>query len=409
LHAPVRDDRTVDLVVVGAGILGLAVARESALRHPGLRVLVLEKENEIGAHQTRHNSGVIHAGVYYAPGSLKARLCVEGGADLYAYCEEKRIPYDRCGKVVVATREDELPRLEELERRARANGVTGVEMLDEAQLAELEPHVTGLRALHSPTTGIVDFGTVARALADDVAAMGGEIRTGAAVVGIELRNGRAQLRTPNGPFSARAVITCGGLHSDRLARLTGAPNAPKIVPFRGKYYSLRPHARGLARGLVYPVPDPAFPFLGVHLTKRITGDVWAGPNAVLAVAREGYHVRKLKLGDLWETVSYPGFRALASSYWRVGLSEMRGDMSKRAFTRELQRLVPAIRTGDLGQTHFGVRAQAVTEDGRLLDDFWFDRADNVIHVRNAPSPGATSSLALAREIVRAAAPAVSLP
>jgi len=396
-----------DLAVVGAGILGLAVARESLIREPGLRVAVLEKEGRIAAHQTGHNSGVIHSGIYYAPGSLKARLCVEGSREIYAYCDEKGIPYERCGKVVVATRADELPRLEELSRRARANGVPGVELIDEAKLVELEPHVVGIRALYSPGTGIVDFRRVADALAQDVTSMGGTIRTGAAVVGIKVADGIVELRTPEGPVQARSVITCGGLYSDRLARLTGGSETPKIVPFRGRYYSLRPEARALVRGLVYPVPDPAFPFLGVHFTKQISGDVWAGPNAVLAFAREGYRARDFRARELWETLSYSGFRRLAARYWRVGLSEIRGDLFKRNFARELQRLVPAIGSNDLLEAHAGVRAQALSEDGRLIDDFWFDHAENVVHVRNAPSPGATSSLALAREIVRVAKDAAS--
>jgi (S)-2-hydroxyglutarate dehydrogenase len=396
-----------DLAVVGGGILGLAVAREFLSRHPGVTLTVLEKEDRIAAHQTGHNSGVIHAGIYYAPGSLKARLCVQGSLALYEYCDEKEIPYERCGKVVVATREDELTRLEELHRRSLANAVPGVELVDRARLAELEPHVTGLRALHSPTTGIVDFRRVARALADDVVGMGGVIRTGAIVVGISTRAGTAELRTPDRQFRAGTVVTCAGLHSDRLARMTGAPVTPKIVPFRGRYYSLRPSARRLVRGLVYPVPDPTFPFLGVHFTKQISGDVWTGPNAVLAFAREGYRARDVNLRELWDTLSYAGFRALARRYWRVGLAEIRGDISRRRFARELQRLVPALDESDLAEAHAGVRAQALSEDGNLLDDFWFDHAENVVHVRNAPSPGATSSLALAREIAEVAETAIS--
>jgi L-2-hydroxyglutarate oxidase len=391
-----------DLVVVGAGIIGLAVARELLLRHPGLCVTVLEKEARIAAHQTAHNSGVIHAGLYYAPGSLKAKLCVEGSREIYAYCDEKAIPYERCGKVVVAAREDELLPLEELFRRARANGVRGIQLIDEVKLAELEPHVFGIRALYSPGTGIVDFRRVAEALAQDVTSMGGTIRTGAAVAGIRLAGGIVELRTPQGLVHARSVITCAGLYSDRLARLTGGSETPMIVPFRGRYYSLRPDARALVRGLGYPVPDPACPVLGVHFTKQISGDVWAGPNAMLALAREGYRARDFRARELWETLSYSGVRALASRYWRVGLSELRGDLSKRSFAGELQRLVPAIRSTDLLKAHAGVRAQALSEDGRLIDDFLFDHAENVVHVRNAPSPGATSSLALAREIVRVA-------
>jgi L-2-hydroxyglutarate oxidase len=400
-------DPRPDLIVIGAGILGLAVAREFLKQHPGLGVLVLEKEARIASHQTAHNSGVIHAGIYYVPGSLKASLCVAGSREICAYCDEKDIPYERCGKVVVATTEAELSPLEELHRRAKANGVPGVELLDGTQLAELEPHVSGIRALHSPATAIVDFRRVAEALAADVNAMGGVIRTRVDVVAIEVEGGAAVLQTSQGPFRARTVVTCAGLHSDRLARLTGAPETPKIVPFRGRYYSLRPSARGLVRGLVYPVPNPAFPFLGVHFTKQMSGDVWAGPNAVLAFAREGYRARNLNVKELWETLSYPGFRALAARHWRVGLSEIRTDLSKQTFARALQRLVPAVRAEDLLDAHAGVRAQALSEDGRLVDDFWFDHAENVIHVRNAPSPGATSSLALAREIVRVAARASS--
>jgi len=396
-----------DLAVVGGGILGLAVAREALLRHPDLRVLVLEKEPQIATHQTARNSGVVHAGIYYVPGSLKARLCVTGSSDIYAYCDEKGIPYERCGKTIVATREDEFGRLDALVERARQNGVAGVESVDEAGLRELEPNVAGLRALYSPATGIVDFGRVARALADDVRALQGTIRTSAQVLSITTGRGTAELRTQAGAFTARAVITCAGLYSDRVARMTGAPPTPKIVPFRGRYYSLQPRARALVRGLIYPVPDPAFPFLGVHFTKQISGDVWVGPNAVLAFAREGYSARDIQPRELWETLTYGGFRALAGRYWRVGLSEVRGDMSKRAFTRSLQRLVPAVRTAHLGASHAGVRAQALAADGSLLDDFWFDHSENVLHVRNAPSPGATSSLALAREIVDVAAPAIA--
>jgi L-2-hydroxyglutarate oxidase len=391
-----------DRVVVGGGILGLAVARECLLRQPGSRVRVLEKEPRIACHQTGRNSGVVHAGIYYAPGSLKARLCVEGSAELYRYCDEKGIPYERCGKLVVATTEAELDALDELHRRSQANRVPGVKLVDERELKEIEPNVAGVRGLHSPATGIVDFRRVADAYADDVLRMGGSIETSTRVLDIKPRGSITELQTTRGLVEAASVITCAGLYSDRLARLTDAPATPRIVPFRGRYYALRNSARKLVRGLVYPVPDPAFPFLGVHFTKQISGDVWVGPNAVLAFAREGYNARVVNPRDLWETLSYRGFRALARKYWRVGLAEMHGDLSKRSFTRALQRLVPSVRSEDLSEPHAGVRAQALSEDGRLLDDFWFDHADNVVHVRNAPSPGATSSLALAREIVSVA-------
>lgn len=392
----------VDRVVVGAGILGLAVARECLLRRPGSRVRVLEKEPRIASHQTGRNSGVIHAGIYYAPGSLKARLCVEGSAELYGYCDEKGIPYERCGKLVVATTEAELGALDELHRRSLANGVPGVRLVDEGELKEIEPNVAGVRGLHSPATGIVDYRRVAEAFAEDVVRMGGSIETDTTVLDITPRGTSTLLQTTRGHVEAASVITCAGLYSDRLARLTDAPASPRIVPFRGRYYALRNSSRDLVRGLVYPVPDPAFPFLGVHFTKQISGDVWVGPNAVLAFAREGYKASVINPRDLWETLSYRGFRALVRKYWRVGMAEMYGDVSKRSFTRALQHLVPSVRADDLSEPHAGVRAQALSEDGRLLDDFWFDHAENVVHVRNAPSPGATSSLALAREVVAVA-------
>ena len=394
---------SADLVVVGAGILGLAVAREALLRYEGLRVLVLEKEDRIAVHQTGHNSGVIHSGIYYAPGSLKARLCVQGSRAMYAYCDEQGVATERCGKVVVARDEHDLARLDDLHERARANGVEDVTLLGEDELREVEPSVRGIRALHSPGTGIVDFRLVASALAEEIVAHGATIRLRAAVQGMSRSGGRTvRLETTAGPVEARVVITCAGLYSDRLAQMTGGPASPRIVPFRGRYHALSPEASGLVRGLVYPVPDPSFPFLGVHFTKQVSGEVWTGPNAVVALTREGYRGRDVDLRDLWETLSYSGFRTLARRYWRTGLGEVRGDLSKHAFVRALQRLVPAMRVEYLAGTHAGVRAQALSDDGRLLDDFWFDRADRVLHLRNAPSPAATSSLALAKEVVGAA-------
>jgi L-2-hydroxyglutarate oxidase LhgO len=394
---------SADLVVVGAGILGLAVAREALLRYDGLRVLVLEKEDRVAAHQTGHNSGVVHSGIYYPPGSLKAQLCVQGSRALYAYCEEQGIATERCGKVVVATDERDLARLDEIHARARANGVEGVTLLGEDDLRDVEPAVRGIRALHSPGTGIVDFRQVARSLAEEIAGLGAAIRARAAVHGMRRSGDRTvRLATTAGPVEAGVVITCAGLHSDRLARMTGGPVSPRIVPFRGRYHALSAEASGLVRGLVYPVPDPSFPFLGVHFTKQISGEVWTGPNAVLALAREGYRGWDVNPRDLWETLSYSGFRTLARRYWRAGLSEVRGDVSRKTFVRALQRLVPSVRAEHLAGTRAGVRAQALSSDGRLLDDFWFDRADRVLHLRNAPSPAATSSLALAEEVVGAA-------
>jgi (S)-2-hydroxyglutarate dehydrogenase len=387
-----------DAVVVGAGILGLAVARELLSRRPQLDLVVLEKEAGIARHQTGHNSGVIHSGIYYAPGSLKARLCKEGQELLYAYCDERGIEYERCGKVIVASSDEELPRIEELRQRALANGVE-IEEVGRGRLAELEPHVAGVRALHAPATGIVDFRRVVRALAEDVRSAGGDVRTGREVTGLRPGGDGTLVESGDSEIRARFVVTCAGLYSDRLAVMTGAPATPKIVPFRGSYHVLRPQARALVRGLVYPVPDPAFPFLGVHFTKQVSGEVWVGPNAVLAFAREGYRLRDVRLRELRETLGYRGFRALARKYWRAGLAEATGELSKRRFVAALRKLVPDLRARDVLPGPSGVRAQALSEDGRLLDDFWFDETDTVTHVRNAPSPGATSSLAIAREIV----------
>lgn len=359
---------------------------------------MLEKEQRIAQHQTGHNSGVIHSGLYYVPGSLKARLCTEGARLLYEYCDERGIEYERCGKLIVATSSEELPLLENLHARGTENGVE-LAWVEQSEITEFEPHVSGLRALHTPSTGIVDFGQVAAALADDVRSLGGEIRTGHEVTGIRSGDGETIVETKVGSFRTRHEITCAGLQSDRIAAMTGASETPKIVPFRGSYYVLRPSARALVRGLVYPVPDPALPFLGVHFTKQISGEVWAGPNAVLAFAREGYRARQIRPRELWETLAYRGFRRLAKRYWRAGLEEMRAELSKRRFVAALRRLVPAIRADDLLPGPSGVRAQALSEDGLLLDDFWFDEAEGVTHVRNAPSPGATSSLAIARSIV----------
>ncbi len=394
---------SADLVVVGAGILGLAVAREALLRYDGLRVLVLEKEDRIAAHQTGHNSGVVHSGIYYAPGSLKARLCVEGSRALYAYCEEHGIATERCGKVVVASDERDLARLDDIHARARANGVQGVALLSEEDLREVEPAVRGIRALHSPGTGIIDFRQVAGAFADEIVRLGAAIRLRSAVHAISRAgDGTVGLATTAGPVEAGVVITCAGLHSDRLARMTGGPVSPRIVPFRGRYHALLPEFSGLVRGLVYPVPDPSFPFLGVHFTRQISGEIWTGPNAVLGLAREGYRGWDVNVRDLSETLSYSGFRILARRHWRAGFGEMRGDLSKHTFIRALQRLVPSMRVEYLAGMHTGVRAQALSSEGQLLDDFWFDRAERVLHLRNAPSPAATSSLALAEEVVRAA-------
>jgi L-2-hydroxyglutarate oxidase len=389
---------------VGAGILGLAVAREALRRFPGIEVAVLEKEANVATHQTGRNSGVVHAGVYYAPGSLKAKLCVEGSRAMYGYCEEQGIPYDRCGKVVVATDETEVARLQDLFSRAAQNGVPDVALLDEQELREVEPSVRGVRALHSPATGVVDFRKVAGAMAREITEAGAVIHTSSAVERMSRGAvGSTKLETKAGFLEAQAVITCAGVYSDRVAALTGGSKSPRIVPFRGRYYTLVPQASNLVHGLVYPVPDPEFPFLGVHFTKQISGEMWAGPNAVLALAREGYRARQAAPRDIWDTFSYKGFRVFARRHWRTGLEELRGDLSRRAFVAALQRLVPAVRSEHLAGTQSGIRAQALDEDGRLVDDFRFDRVENVVHVRNAPSPGATSSLAIAAHVVETAA------
>jgi len=387
-----------DVAVIGGGILGLATARALLHRRPGARVVVLEAEPELALHQTGRSSGVVHRGLYYAPGSEKARLCVAGAAALLAYCDERGIPYRRCGKVVVATTPDELPRLEELHRRGTANGVPGLELIGRERLLELEPHAAGIRALHSPETAIVDFSAVARAYAEDVVALGGEIRTARDVTAIQRRDVGVALATSGGEVEARHVVACAGVQADRVAALSGGAAEPRIVPFRGDYWVLRPEARHLVNGLVYPVPDPSFPFLGVHFTARLDGSVLLGPNAVLALARDGYRRRDVRLRDAWDAVSTPGFRRLARRHWRTGAGEVVRDWSRRLLAREARRLVPALRASDLSSGPAGIRAQALTPGGALVDDFVFDGDDRIVHVRNAPSPGATSSLAIADEI-----------
>ncbi|GAC1429202.1 MAG: L-2-hydroxyglutarate oxidase [Chloroflexota bacterium] len=389
---------TYDVAVIGAGIVGLATARELLHRHPRLTLVVLDKEGTIGAHQTGHNSGVVHSGIYYAPGSLKARLCVQGARELFAYCAEKGIPAERCGKVIVAADATELPRLEELYRRGLANGVAGLEMIGPERLREREPACVGVRALWSPAAGIVDYGRVAAAYAGDVQAAGGEVRAHHEVLGFDRRPHAVTVRTRSGEVAARHVIVCAGLHADRLARRAGAPPEPRIVPFRGDYWVLRPARRHLARNLIYPVPNPAFPFLGVHFTRRIAdGAVWLGPNAVLAFAREGYRRRDLAPADLVEALRATGFQRLAARYWRTGLAEMVRDLSKHAFLRSLRRYVPDLTLRDMEPGPSGVRAQALDSAGRLVDDFVVDVQENqMVHVRNAPSPAATSSLAIGR-------------
>jgi L-2-hydroxyglutarate oxidase LhgO len=389
-----------DVVVVGGGIVGIAAARELLTRMPGISLAVLDKEPAVGVHQTGHNSGVIHSGVYYFPGSLKARLCTSGARMMYEFCERHEVPVDRCGKLIVATTDSEVPALEELYRRGTANGVPDLEVVGPEGIREREPHCTGIRAIWSPSTGIVDFSKVARAMASEVTRLGGVILTGHRVVGLAVRAGSIRVRTGQGEIAATRVLTCAGLHSDRVAQLSGAPEEPCIVPFRGDYWQLGPDRRHLARNLIYPVPDPKFPFLGVHFTRRIADDaVWLGPNAVLALAREGYRRSTLRPRDLTQTLRYPGFRRMAGKYWRTGAAEVYRDLSKRAFVAACKRFIPELVPADVAPGPSGVRAQAVARDGRLLDDFSINvQGAQLMHVRNAPSPAATSSLAIGQLI-----------
>lgn len=387
-----------DLAIVGAGILGLATAREVLRRRPGLRLLIIEKEPQIALHQTGRNSGVIHSGIYYAPGSLRARLCVEGARRLMEFCDQHGVPYRRCGKLILATRESELPGLEELHRRGSANSVPGLELIGPDRIRELEPHAAGLKAIYSPTTAIVDFRQVAHALARDVEAGGGVIRTGSEVVSIKAQGGGWTIGTSQGTVRAGAVITCAGLYADRVAAMTGAPKDPPIVPFRGHYWRLKRGREDLVRGLIYPVPDPTFPFLGVHFTPRMDGQVWLGPNAVLAFAREGYRWTTLAVGDTIRILTGPGFLNLARRYWRTGLIETYRAINRRALLDDLRRFVPGLEGADIESGPAGVRAQAVSRHGKLIDDFVLDGEGSTLHVRNAPSPAATACLSIASYI-----------
>jgi L-2-hydroxyglutarate oxidase LhgO len=400
-----------DVIVIGAGIVGLATAMKLGERFPTLRLLILEKEDGIARHQTGHNSGVIHGGIYYKPGSLKAANCVAGRRALLEFCDRNGIAYELCGKVIVATDAEEIPRLEELFRRGTANQVPGLQMIGPERLREIEPHARGVRAIHSPATGIIDFTQVAEVYARTVRERGGDILTSRVVKKISRSGGELIVGTGWEEFRGRFLVNCGGLYSDRVARMVDAESTAtkvQIVPFRGEYYKIAPPKGSLIKGLIYPVPDPSFPFLGVHFTRSIHGYVEAGPNAVLALAREGYRKSDINLRDLWETLSFSGFRSVARRYWRMGLEEQVRSFSKRAFTRALQRLLPAITEDDLQPGGAGVRAQAVGADGALLDDFVIRQSPNAIHVLNAPSPGATASLAIGENIAATAAAAFGL-
>ena len=387
-----------DIAIVGGGILGLAVARELGKRQPGASICVLEREQQLGTHQTGHNSGVIHAGVYYVPGSLKARLCVEGAREMYEYCESHEIPSERCGKVIVATDASELERLDELERRGHANGVPGLKRIDADGIRELEPHATGIAGLHSPNTGIADFPAVAHAYARDVTDAGGTIATGCEVSDVQVSGRSLRLTHSHGVTEARNVVFCAGAWADRLAVAAGADPDPRIVPFRGAYLRLRPERRHLVRSLIYPVPDPSLPFLGVHLTKHIDGEVLVGPTALMAAARDAYRLGTVHRRDLLETLAWPGTWRMLSRWWRTGVTEVRHAALRSAFVKAAARYVPELQSSDVEPSFAGVRAQALGRDGKLVDDFVFSHTERALHVRNAPSPAATSSLAIARHV-----------
>jgi L-2-hydroxyglutarate oxidase len=397
-----------DLAIVGGGILGLAVARELSRRNPRASVCVLERESEVGTHQTGHNSGVIHAGVYYQPGSLKARLCVEGARDMYDYCEERGIANERCGKVIIATDSSELDRLDELERRGNANGVPGLRRIDAAAIEQIEPHARGVAGLLSPNTGIVDFAAVARSYADDVREAGGAIATASEVEDVKIANRSLRLVHSAGTTEAGNVIFCAGAWADRLAVAAGANPDPRIVPFRGAYLRLVPERRHLVRSLIYPVPDPSLPFLGVHLTKHIDGEVLVGPTALLALARDAYRLGAVRRRDLLDTLAWPGTWRMVARFWSTGVAELRNAALRSAFVRAAARYVPELQAGDVEASFAGVRAQALGRDGRLIDDFVFSQTERALHLRNAPSPAATASLAIARHVAEEATRAFAL-
>ena len=403
------ESREYDIAIIGGGIIGLSTAMHLSARLPRWRVAVLEKENELATHQTGHNSGVIHSGIYYRPGSFKSQFCVAGVSKLLRFCDENEIEYQQCGKVIVATDESELGRLQGLFDRGIANGVAGLEMIGPERLREIEPHAAGVKALWSPQTGIVDYSKVTQSYATHFQAAGGDIFTGAPVQRIHRAGGSLSLETPRGAVQAKHIINCAGLYSDRVAEMTGERVDVRIIPFRGEYYTLRPESHHLVSGLIYPVPDPRFPFLGVHYTRNITRGVEAGPNAVLALSREGYRKRDVNPGETWGSLSYGGFWRMLLRNWKTGLGELHRSYSKGVFLRDLQRLLPTIQEIDLAAGGSGVRAQAVAKDGTLLDDFHILRGKEAVHVLNAPSPGATSSLAIGEYIVELAVEAFDAP
>jgi (S)-2-hydroxyglutarate dehydrogenase len=408
---------TYDIAVIGGGIVGFSFAMQATERFPGLRIVVLEKEAEVARHQTGHNSGVIHSGVYYKAGSLKARLCVAGAREMVEFCSRHGITHEVCGKLIVATDYEEAGRLDDLRARGVANGLEGLRLLEPAAMREIEPHVGGVRALLVPSTGITDYSAVTAKYAEIAVERGAEVKTNAGVIGFDrtsvVKSGDGKpgarpdavgnavvVRTRAGDFSVRYVVNCAGLYSDRVARMAGDDPGMMLVPFRGEYYDLAASRRELVRGLIYPVPDPQYPFLGVHFTRRIQGNVDAGPNAVLAFRREGYRWRDFDLGEAMEVFMDAGFRAMARRHWKNGLSEFRRSLRKPEFVRSCQRLVPEVRMEDMTPGGSGVRAQAVEPDGALVDDFRFVARERFLHVLNVPSPAATASLPIGREILK---------
>jgi len=395
---------TCDVIVVGGGIVGLATAYRLLEARPGLRLVLLEKESKLAAHQTGNNSGVLHSGLYYKPGSEKARLSVSGLQQIVAFCREHGIAHEQCGKVVVATSEEELPRLDNLWQRGTQNGLQGLRKLNPAQLKEIEPHAAGLAAIHVPQEGIVDYPAVCEKLGDLIRKSGGQIRLNTRVLKLVSKSNEWIAETSAGEFAAHFIVTCAGLHSDRLVRAAGQKPSAKIVPFRGEYYKIKPERQHLVRNLIYPVPDPKFPFLGVHFTRLIRGGIEAGPNAVLAFAREGYRWTDINLRDLAESVCFPGLWKFLAAYPSLCGYEIWRSLSKREFRRSLQKLVPEIREDDLAPGGAGVRAQAMTADGKLVEDFHFEEAQGILHVVNAPSPAATAALAIGSKIAERVLP-----
>jgi len=401
-------DTRYNVIVIGGGVVGLAVGLEITRRFPRTRLLVLEKEAGVARHQSGHNSGVIHSGIYYKPGSLKARLCVAGAAAMVEFCREHGIPHRICGKVIVATRPEELPRLEDLRRRGEANGLTGLRIISPEELREIEPHAIGLQALVVPSTGVTDYALVCQKYAELISAAAGSVLTSVTATAIRRSTDEIIVETSRGAFATNGLINCAGLFSDRVARMAGDNPGVMIVPFRGEYYDLTPERAALVRALIYPVPDPQFPFLGVHFTRRITGKVDAGPNAVLALAREGYRHTDISPRDLVSSLTFPGFWRMARRHWRNGLGEWHRSLSKPAFVRALQTILPEVTASDLVPGGSGVRAQALRPDGGLVDDFQFVPSGNILHVLNVPSPAATASLTIAKTIVDSAAAGLGL-